>query len=82
MRRAPVLTQGNHQEAHVPEPVGRLIGQLGDEEAQDGPQVALPPHRGHLHRPGNCGIAVTAANTREGEVKGLIFQGLHSRICH
>lgn len=58
-----VLTERHHQEAHVVEPVGGFIGQLGDEELQDGPEVALAPHRCHLHRPGHGRVTVTAGNT-------------------
>lgn len=63
------LTQRHNQEAHVVEPVGRLVGELGDKELQDGSQVTLAAHRRHLHRPGHGRVAVTAAEReREREV--------------
>ena len=60
-----LFTQRHHQEAHVIEPVGRLVGELGDEELQDGSQVALAAHRRHLHRSGHGRVTVTAAGTRK-----------------
>ena len=59
-----VFTQRHHQEAHVIEPVGRLVGELGDEELQDGSQVALAAHRRHLHRSGHGRVTVTATGTQ------------------
>lgn len=57
------LTQGYHQEAHVVEPVGGFVGQLCDEELQDGPEVALSAHHRHLHGPGHRGVTVAAESS-------------------
>lgn len=65
--QADSLTQRHDQEAHVVEPVGRLVGELGDKELQDGSQVTLAAHRRHLHRSRHGRVAVTAAE-REREM--------------
>ncbi len=57
------LTQRHNQEAHVVEPVGRLVGELSDEELQDGSQVTLAAHRRHFHRSGHGRVTVTATGT-------------------
>lgn len=54
------LTQRHHQEAHVVEPVGCLVGELSDEELQDGSEVTLAAHRRHLHWSGHGRVTVTA----------------------
>lgn len=43
------------------QPIRRLVGQLSDKELQDGTQITLSAHRGHLHRSGHGGVTVTAA---------------------
>ena len=69
-----LFTQRHHQEAHVIEPVGRLVGELGDEELQDGSQVALAAHRRHLHRSGHGRVTVTAAGTRKERERDSCYQ--------
>lgn len=62
-------TQRHNQEAHVVEPVRSLVGELGDEELQDGSEVTLAAHCRHLHRSGHGRVTVTATGTeKEGKV--------------
>jgi len=63
------LTQRHDQQPHVVEPVGRFVGELRDEELQDGPEVTLAAHRHHFDRPGHGRVTVTAVG-REREREG------------
>lgn len=53
------------------EPVGRLVGELSDEELQDGSQVTLAAHRRHLHRSGHGRVTVTATGAERERESGL-----------
>lgn len=67
------------------QPVRRLVGELGDEELQDGSQVALAAHRHHLHWSGHGRVTVAATGKkREREIfitqesKSLIIVSKHT----
>lgn len=61
------------------EPVGRLVGELSDEELQDGSEVTLAAHRCHLHGSGHGRVTVTATGIeRQGEREG---EGEVSVVC-
>lgn len=47
------------------QPVRRLVGELGDEELQDGSQVALAAHRHHLHWSGHGRVTVAATGKKK-----------------
>lgn len=63
------------------QPVRRLVGELGDEELQDGSQVALAAHRHHLHWSGHGRVTVAATGKKkEREREILITQESKSLI--
>lgn len=61
------------------QPVRRLVGELGDEELQDGSQVALAAHRHHLHWSGHGRVTVAATGKKK-EREILITQESKSLI--
>lgn len=60
------LTDRDHQEAYVTEPVRGLVGQLLHKEPQDGAEVTLIACHRNLHCRRCLCIAVTAARIRKG----------------
>lgn len=75
-----MLTQGDNQEPHVVDPIRGLVGQLGDEELQDGTQVALPSHCCHLDWPWHGGVTVTAGERERRREGGMGGRGTGGRV--